>query len=148
MRARVCVASLFLDLLWRKVQGVEPSFLVYRKKPSDKLDTRAPGFAVWSDWPDLNDLHSWSHVALEWVGPDSEAVIVSAEIIADPNISVRATINIRGTEHELSSTNSFQPYNNIRVNTGLSLNCKGSLLISQLPTTLSLMQCFRECMSE
>ena len=52
-------ASLFLDLQRRKVplaRGSEPSFLGYRKKPSGKLDSRAAGFGVWSDWLDLNDL--------------------------------------------------------------------------------------------
>ena len=44
-------------------------------------------------------------MSLEWVGPNSEAVSVSEGIISDPNISVRATINICGVEHELPPTN-------------------------------------------
>ena len=90
-------ASLFLDLQRRKVplaRGSDQSFLGYRRKPNGKLDSHSPGFGVWSDWPDLNDLCGWCNVALEWVGPNSEAVNVSEEIISDPNISVRATTNI------------------------------------------------------
>ena len=65
-------ASLFLDLRgarspWRGGQ-THMHFLGYRRKPSGKLDSRSPGFGVWSDWPDLNDLCGWANVALEWVG--------------------------------------------------------------------------------
>ena len=68
-----------------------------RRNPVGKLDSRSPGFGVWSDWPDLNDLCCWAGVTLEWMGSDSEAVEVSEEVISDPNISVRATVNVCGT---------------------------------------------------
>ena len=100
-------ASLFLDLQRRKVplaSGSEPHFLGFRKKPNGKLDSRSPGFGVWSDWPDLNDLCGWSDVALDWMGLDSDAVNAE-EIISDPSISVKATINICGLHYGLSSTN-------------------------------------------
>ena len=60
---------------------------------------------MWSDWPDLNDLCGWSEVDLEWVGPNSEPVEVSEDIISNPSISVKATISICGTRYGLSLTN-------------------------------------------
>ena len=60
---------------------------------------------MWSDWPDLNDLCYWADVTLEWVGPNSEAVAVSEMVISDPSISVRGTMTVCGTEHQLPLTN-------------------------------------------
>lgn len=100
--------SLFIDLKRRKVplaRGSDPNFLGFKTKPSGKLDSRSPGFGVWSDWPDLNDLCGWCEVALEWAGSNSEAVNVSEEVISDPSISVKATINICGVVHQLPLTN-------------------------------------------
>ncbi len=52
-------ASLLLDFKRRKVLhacGGEDSFLGFKRKTNGKLDGRAQGFGVSSDWPDLNDL--------------------------------------------------------------------------------------------
>lgn len=52
-------SSLFLDLSKHKVllaKESEPHFLGFKRKSSGKLDSHSAGFAVWSDWPDLNDL--------------------------------------------------------------------------------------------
>lgn len=56
-------ASLFRDLKVPLVRGSDPSFQGYRRIPNGKLDSRSPGFGVWSDWRDLNDLCGWSNVA-------------------------------------------------------------------------------------
>ncbi|KAK6294301.1 hypothetical protein J4Q44_G00351310 [Coregonus suidteri] len=59
--------SLLLDLRRRKVplaRDTEDNFLGFRRKANGKLDTRAAGFGVWSDWPDLNDLCNWTGVEL------------------------------------------------------------------------------------
>ena len=56
------------------------------------MDSRATGFGVWSDWPDLNDLCVRTGVSLNWVSSDSDTVAVSEDIITDNSISVRATI--------------------------------------------------------
>ncbi len=77
----------------------------FGRKPSGKLDSRSPGCGVWSDWPDLNGFCCWADVSLEWAGTNSEAVEVSEEVISDPSISVRATVNVCGTEHQLPLTN-------------------------------------------
>ncbi len=65
-------ASLFLDMKKRKVpqaKETEPSFLGFRRKSNGKLDVRAVGFGVRSDWPDLNDLCNWCGVNLHWSQP-------------------------------------------------------------------------------
>ena len=101
-------SSLFLDLKRRKVplaRDLDPSFLGFRRKLSGKLDSRSPGFGVWSDWLDLNDLCCWADVTLEWVGSNSEVMAVSEDFISDPSVSVRATVTVCGTEHQLPLTN-------------------------------------------
>ena len=101
-------SSLFLDLKRRKVplaRGSDSNFLGFKRKPNGKLDSRSPGFGVWSDWPDLNDLCCWADVTLEWAGSNSEAVAVSENVISDPSITVRATMSVCGTEHQLPLTN-------------------------------------------
>ena len=60
---------------------------------------------MWSDWPDLNDLCCWADVTLEWVGSNSETVAVSENVVSDPSISVRATMSVCGTEHQLPLIN-------------------------------------------
>ncbi len=89
-------ASLLLDLTKRKVpiSTAEPSFLGFRKKPSGKLDTCAPGFGVRSDWPDLNDLCNSSQIHLSWRNAQNHTVVVSDALITDNNISVQAVLNI------------------------------------------------------
>ncbi len=41
------------------------------------------------------------------VGPNSEAVNVLEEIMSDPSISVRATVNACGTDHQPPLTNAW-----------------------------------------
>ena len=96
-------ASLILDLERRKVPKTSdlPSFLGFKKKPSGKLDTNAPGFGVNSDWPDLNDLCDWTGVSLEWKRADNETVSVSKSVITDLSINVRATVSRDGTSSVL-----------------------------------------------
>ena len=87
-------SSLFLDMRRRKVplaREGEPSFLGFRRKPSLKLDTRSPGFGVWSDWPDLNDLCVRVGVALDWAKPGSVTVPVAEDIVTDSAVLVQAT---------------------------------------------------------
>ncbi|XP_055721691.1 estrogen receptor beta-2-like [Salvelinus fontinalis] len=62
-------ASLLLDLRRRKVPlatDIEDNFLHFWRKANGQLDTRAVGFGVWSDWPDLNDLCNRTGVELRW----------------------------------------------------------------------------------
>ena len=101
-------SSLFVDMKRRKVPlagDLDPSFLGFKRKHSGKLDSRSPGFGVWSDWLDLNDLCCWADVTLEWVGSNSEVLAVLEDFISDPNVSVRATMVVCGTEHQLPLTN-------------------------------------------
>ncbi|XP_023844346.1 uncharacterized protein [Salvelinus sp. IW2-2015] len=51
---------------WNRPTAVEGSthFLGFRRKANGILDTRAAGFGVWSDWPDLNDLCNQTGVEL------------------------------------------------------------------------------------
>jgi hypothetical protein len=96
-------SSLFLDMKRRKVplagEG-EPSFLGFRRKPNNKMDSHSAGFGVSSDWPDLNDLCVRAGVSLDWVKSDSDTVMVSEDVITDCTISVRVTVN--DTEHHVS----------------------------------------------
>ncbi len=99
-------SSLFLDLRRRKVplgRESEPQFLVFKRKPSRKLDTHSAGFGVWSDWPDLNDLWVRTGVSLEWVRSESESARVSEDIITDPLTYVRAIATYSGDSHPLTS---------------------------------------------
>lgn len=64
-----CHSSLFLDLKRCKVPfGGE-------LEPSVKLDTQSADFGVWSDWPNLNDIHVQSWVFLEWSCDSSERLM-------------------------------------------------------------------------
>ena len=96
-------SSLFLDTKRRKVplagEG-EPSFLGFRRKPNNKMDSHSAGFGVASDWPDLNDLCVRTGVSLDWVKSDSDTVTVSEDVITDCTISVRVAVN--DTEHHVS----------------------------------------------
>ena len=88
--------SLLLDLRKRKIPLAphgEPSFLGFRKKPSGKLDTRAKGFGVRSDWPDLNDLCNNNNIQLNWIHISGEQVSVSEELIMDLNVHAEATLH-------------------------------------------------------
>ena len=92
----VAQGSLLLDLRKRKIPLAphrEPGFLGFRKKPSRKLDTRATGFGVRSDWPDLNDLCNNNNVQLNWIHTSGEQVSVSEEVIMDSNVHAEATLH-------------------------------------------------------
>lgn len=98
--------SLLLDLNKRKVPYAadgEPGFLGFRKKPSGKLDTRATGFGVRSDWPDLNDLCSNNNIQLNWAHTGGEQVNISQGQIMDPNVYAEASIHHTGTSERLNS---------------------------------------------
>ena len=98
--------SLLLDLSKRKIPLAphgEPSFLGFRKKPSGKLDTRAKGFGVRSDWPDLNDLCSSNNIQLNWIHTSGEQVNVSEELIMDLNVHAEATLHHDESSKKLNS---------------------------------------------
>ncbi len=88
-----CAGRFRLDLCVVLVVA-EPSFLGFRKKPSGKLDTCAPGLGVRLDWPDLNDLCNSSQIHLSWRDAQNHKVVVSDALITDNNISVQAVLNI------------------------------------------------------
>ena len=98
--------SLLLDLRKRKIPLAphgEPSFLGFRKKPSGKLDTRAKGFGVRSDWPDLNDLCNNNIIHLNWIHISGEQVSVSEELIMDLNVHAEATLHHDNSSKKLDS---------------------------------------------
>ncbi|KAJ8351372.1 hypothetical protein SKAU_G00228480 [Synaphobranchus kaupii] len=99
-------ASLLLDLRRRKVpivtNGHQDNFLGFKRKVSGKLDTRAAGFGVWSDWPDLNDLCNRAQVELKWTKTDSQIdPMISDALVTDPCVAVEASTSRRGTTQTL-----------------------------------------------
>lgn len=102
--------SLLLDLTKRKIPRTtsEANFLGFRKKPSGKLDTRAPGFGVRSDWPDLNNLCNRAQIHLSWSNASAvdRVVEVSDAVVTDSSISVRAVLNL-----DESTTKVLNPQN-------------------------------------
>ena len=57
------------------------------------LDTRAKGFGVHSDWPDLNDLCNNNIIHLNWIHISGEQVSVSEELIMNSNVNAEATLH-------------------------------------------------------
>ena len=74
--------SLLLDLRKRKIPLA-----------GDTRDTRAKGFGVSSDWPDLNDLCNDNNIQLNWIHTTGEQVSVSEELIMDLNVHAEATLH-------------------------------------------------------
>lgn len=98
--------SLLLDLSKLKVPYApdgEPGFLSFRKKPSGKLDTRAMGFGVRSDWPDLNNSCSNNNIQLNRAHTGGEQVNISQGQIMYPNVYAEVSIHHTGTSERLNS---------------------------------------------
>ena len=99
-------ASLIQHLGKRKIPFAKENdeqFLGFKVKSNGKLDNRAAGFGVRSDWLDLNDLCHRTGLRLEWARTDS-ATIAFADIIADPLIYPRATYELSQERRELPLT--------------------------------------------
>ena len=99
-------ASLIQPLGKRKfpfAKDNDKQFLGFKVKSNGKLDNRAAGFGVRSDWLDLNDLCHRNGLRLEWARTDS-ATIGSRDIIADPLIYPRATYELSDERRELPLT--------------------------------------------
>ena len=97
-------ASFLLHMQRRKVPPArenERQFLGFRLKDNGKLDIRATGFGVRSDWMDLNDLCHRCGLHLKWVGPDGTPAALNT-VVMDPLITVCATYNREdGQQHQL-----------------------------------------------
>ncbi|KAK0132961.1 Peptidyl-prolyl cis-trans isomerase FKBP7 [Merluccius polli] len=88
--------SLFLHLQRRKIPIAsqnEPQFLGFKLKQNGKLDIKAAGFGVRSDWLDLNDLCHRIGLQLSWQGPDGATSPLTDNIITDSQISTLAILN-------------------------------------------------------
>lgn len=79
----------------------ESQFLGFKLKQNGKLDIKAAGFGVRSDWLDLNDLCCRIGIQLSWLGPDGEVVALNDSIITDPLVSTLAFLNKNCTPHQL-----------------------------------------------
>ncbi len=103
-------ASLLLDFKRRKVLhacGGEDSFLGFKRKTNGKLDGRAQGFGVSSDWPDLNDLCWRTGTELKWTS-HSQPVEVPDAVIEDPSVIVEARLHHNNIDHLLQPRTSRQ----------------------------------------
>ncbi len=60
--------------------GEEDSFLGFKRKTNGKLDGRAQGFGVSSDWPDLNDLCWRTGTELKWTSHSQPVEVPDAVI--------------------------------------------------------------------
>jgi hypothetical protein len=80
--------SLLLDLRKRKIPLAPRG-----GARGDTRDTRAKGFGVSSDWPDLNDLCNDNNIQLNWIHTTGEQVSVSEELIMDLNVHAEATLH-------------------------------------------------------
>ena len=97
--------SLIQHMQRRKVPPAlenEPQFLGFKTKGNGKLDIKAAGFGVRSDWMDLNDLCHRSGLQLTWATPDNTTVALNNRIITDPLVYARASYEQDGTHQELS----------------------------------------------
>ncbi len=103
-------ASLLLDFKRRKVLhacGEEDSFLGFKRKTNGKLDGRAQGFGVSSDWPDLNDLCWRTGTELKWTS-HYQPVEVSDAVVEDPSVIVEARLHHNNIVHLLQPRTSRQ----------------------------------------
>ncbi len=103
-------ASLLLDFKRRKVLhacGEEDSFLGFKRKTNGKLDGRAQGFGVSSDWPDLNDLCWRTGTELKWTS-HYQPVEVSDAVVQDPSVIVEARLHHNNIGHLLQPRTSRQ----------------------------------------
>ncbi len=103
-------ASLLLDFKRRKVLhacGGEHSFLGFKRKTNGKLDGRAQGFGVSSDWPDLNDLCWRTGTELNWTS-HYQPVEVSDAVVEDPSVIVEARLHHNNIVHLLQPRTSRQ----------------------------------------
>ena len=90
--------SLLLDLRKRKIPLAPRG-----GAKGDTRDTRAKGFGVSSDWPDLNDLCNDNNIQLNWIHTTGEQVSVSEELIMDLNVHAEATLHHDNSSKKLYS---------------------------------------------
>ncbi len=77
------------------------------KKTNGKLDGRAQGFGVSSDWPDLNDLCWRTGTELKWTS-HSQPVEVPDAVIEDPSVIMEARLHHNNIVHLLQPRTSRQ----------------------------------------